>query len=336
MRHEAGHPAPRTAGTALGGSVPGRVLVCIPTYEERENLPDTLTRLRAAVPEADVLVIDDASPDGTGEIADRLAATDPSVHVLHRAGKAGLGAAYVAGFAWGLGRGYDVLVEMDADGSHLPEELPRLLAALHGADVVLGSRWMPGGEVRNWPRSRLALSRGGNIYVRTALDMPLSDATGGFRAYRASVLRSLALDSVASQGYCFQVDVVWQAWRGGWRVVEVPITFIERERGQSKMSRDIVAEALWRVTWWGIRSRRSRVRLPPRTDSSAGLPDFTPVAGHSAATATMPLASGERRAAPPLDRPAAAQLDRPAAAQLDRPAAAPLDRPADAVRTSGH
>jgi hypothetical protein len=265
-----------------------------------------------------------------------MAAADPSVHVLHRAGKAGLGAAYVAGFAWGLGRGYDVLVEMDADGSHLPEELPRLLAALYGADVVLGSRWMPGGEVRNWPRSRLALSRGGNIYVRTALDMPLSDATGGFRAYRASVLRSLALDSVASQGFCFQVDVVWQAWRGGWRVVEVPITFIERERGQSKMSRDIVAEALWRVTWWGIRSRRSRVRLPPRTDSPAGLPDFTAVAGHSAATATMPLASGERRAAAQLDRPAAAQLDRPAAAQLDRPAAAQLDRPAAAVRTSGH
>jgi GT2 family glycosyltransferase len=270
------------------------VLVCIPTYDERENLPGTLSRLRAAVPEADVLVIDDASPDGTGDIADRMAADDPAVHVLHRAGKAGLGAAYVAGFAWGLERGYDVLVEMDADGSHTPEELPRLLAALHGADVVLGSRWMPGGEVRNWPRSRLALSRGGNVYVRTALGMPLTDATGGFRAYRASVLRGLALETVASQGYCFQVDVVWQAWRRGCRVVEVPITFVERERGQSKMSRDIVAEALWRVTWWGIRSRRSRVPLPARTDSSSSQPDITPATIGSASTATMPLASGER------------------------------------------
>jgi glycosyltransferase involved in cell wall biosynthesis len=258
-----------------------RVLVCIPTYDERDNLPETLRRLRQAVPEADVLVIDDASPDGTGVIAEELAATDPQVQVLHRAGKAGLGAAYVAGFAWGLDRGYEVLVEMDADGSHLPEELPRLLAALHDADVVLGSRWMPGGEVRNWPRSRLVLSRGGNAYVRAALGMPLTDATGGFRAYRAEVLRSLALGTVSSQGYCFQVDLVWQAWRAGRRVIEVPITFVERARGKSKMSRDIVAEALWRVTWWGVTSRRghSSARRPTSSARAVRLPlpvGFTP------------------------------------------------------------
>jgi glycosyltransferase involved in cell wall biosynthesis len=260
-----------------------RILVCIPTYDERDNLPGTLRRLRKAVPEADVLVIDDASPDGTGEIADELAAADPQISVLHRAGKAGLGAAYVAAFHWGLERGYDVLVEMDADGSHTPEELPRLLSALHEADVVLGSRWMPGGEVRNWPKSRLALSRGGNAYVRMALSMPLSDATGGFRAYRAPVLRSLALDAVSSQGYCFQVDLVWQAWRQGRRIVEVPITFVERELGQSKMSRDIVAEALWRVTWWGLRSRRGRassIRYP----APAAIPT-----SEERTTLTMPL-----------------------------------------------
>jgi len=242
-----------------------RVLVCIPTYNERENLPVTLGRVRAAVPEADVLVVDDQSPDGTGELADALAAADPSVHVLHGRPKAGLGVAYVSAFGWGIERGYDALVEMDADGSHQPEELPRLLAALRSADVVLGSRWVNGGQVRNWPRSRLLLSRGGNAYVRAVLRMPLSDATGGFRVYRAEVLRSLALSEVASQGYCFQVDLVWQAWRAGARVVEVPITFVERTEGESKMSRQIVLEALWRVTWWGLRQGRtaspSRSRL---------------------------------------------------------------------------
>ncbi len=234
-----------------------RVLVCIPTYNERLNLPLTLGRLRAAVPEADVLVVDDRSPDGTGELAEELAAADPCVHVLHGRSKTGLGVAYVSAFGWGLERGYDVLVEMDADGSHQPEELPRLLAALQSADVVLGSRWVAGGQVRNWPRSRLLLSRGGNAYVRTMLRMPLADATGGFRAYRAEVLRSLELSTVSSQGYCFQVDLVWQAWRSGARVVEVPITFVERTQGESKMSRQIVLEALWRVTWWGLASRRT-------------------------------------------------------------------------------
>ena len=237
---------------------PGRVLVCIPTYDEVLNVEWIVGRVRAAAPEVDVLVVDDASPDGTGEVADRLAAADPRVFVLHRAGKEGLGAAYIAAFAWARERGYDVAVEMDADGSHQPEELPRLLAALRSADVVLGSRWVPGGEVRNWPTSRRLLSRGGNTYTRVALGLPLRDATGGYRAYRMPVLDVLPLGQVASQGYCFQVDLAWQAWLAGFRVVEVPITFVERERGQSKMSRAIVAEALWRVTWWALRSRRAR------------------------------------------------------------------------------
>jgi glycosyltransferase involved in cell wall biosynthesis len=231
------------------------VLVCAPTYNEIATLPQVLARLRLAVPEADVLVVDDASPDGTGKVADEIAAGDPAVHVLHRGEKAGLGAAYVAGFRWGLARGYDVLVEMDADGSHQPEELPRLLSALRGADVVLGSRYVPGGELRGWPRSREVLSRGGNTYTRLALGLPLQDATGGFRAYRGEVLGSLGLEGVHSQGYCFQVDLVWRAWRAGFRVVEVPITFVERAEGTSKMSRAIVAEALWRVTQWGLTSR---------------------------------------------------------------------------------
>jgi dolichol-phosphate mannosyltransferase len=235
----------------------GRVLVIVPTYDEAENLEGVITRLRAAVPEAHVLVADDASPDGTGRIADRLAAADDHVHVLHRPGKAGLGAAYLAGFRWGSDRGFDVLVEMDADGSHRPEELPRLLDALRDADLVLGSRWVPGGRVLNWPRSRMVLSRGGNTYVRVALGLPLRDATGGFRAFRRSTLDKLALDDVASQGYCFQVDLAWRALQHGNRVVEVPITFVERERGISKMNGAIVREALWRVSAWAV-ARRAR------------------------------------------------------------------------------
>ncbi len=239
-------------------STVGRVLVVVPTYDEVENLPLITRRLRTAVPTADLLVVDDNSPDGTGELADGLAAADPSVHVLHRAGKQGLGAAYLAGFAWAREHGYDVVVEMDADGSHAPEQLPRLLAALEDADLVLGSRWVAGGEVVNWPRSREVLSRGGNLWTRVALGLPLKDATGGFRAYRREVLDKVATPAVASQGYCFQVDLAWQTWRAGYRVVEVPITFVERELGTSKMSRAIVLEALWRVTLWGVTSRRSR------------------------------------------------------------------------------
>lgn len=238
----------------------GSVLVIVPTYNERDNLEIIAGRLHTAVPSADLLVVDDNSPDGTGELADGLAAREDWVHVLHRTAKEGLGAAYLAGFAWARDKGYDVVVEMDADGSHAPEQLPRLLAALESADLVLGSRWVDGGEVKNWPRSRELLSRGGNAYTRVMLGLPLRDATGGYRAYRRSVLDPLLDGGVASQGYCFQVDLAWQVWRAGHRVVEIPITFVERERGESKMSRAIVAEALWRVTVWGLTSRRSRRR----------------------------------------------------------------------------
>jgi len=239
----------------------GPVLVIVPTYNERENLDLIAGRLHAAVPAAHLLVVDDNSPDGTGKIADELAEREDWVHVLHRSGKQGLGAAYVAGFGWAKEHGYDVVVEMDADGSHAPEQLPRLLAALENADLVLGSRWVDGGEVVNWPKSREILSRGGNLWTRLALGLPLRDATGGFRAYRRAVLEEVLARDVASQGYCFQVDLAWQIWQAGHRVVEVPITFVERERGESKMSRAIVLEALWRVTLWGITSRRSRRRL---------------------------------------------------------------------------
>ena len=242
-----------------------RVLVVVPTYEERENLPLTLGRIRAAVPSAHVLVADDASPDGTGEVADTWATRDDHVHVLHRPGKAGLGAAYIDGFRWGLAHGYDVLVEMDADGSHQPEQLPSLLERIaDGADLALGSRWVAGGSVVNWPRHREVLSRGGNLYARVALGVPLRDATGGYRAFRATALEKLGMDDVQSQGYCFQVDLAWRAVQAGLRVDEVPITFVEREFGTSKMSQTIVVEALVRVTQWGVRNRWDHVRSQAR------------------------------------------------------------------------
>ena len=235
--------------------MPGGVLVIIPTYNESESLPGVISRVRAAAPEVHILVADDNSPDGTGEIADAIAADDGQVHVLHRQGKEGLGKAYLAGFAWGLERGYDVLVEMDADGSHRPEELPRLLEQVNHADVVLGSRWVPGGSVVNWPASRRALSQGGSLYTRMALGIPTRDATGGYRAYRADALRALDLDSVDSNGYCFQIDLLWRALQRGMVVREVPITFVEREAGTSKMSGRIVREALVNVARWGAAHR---------------------------------------------------------------------------------
>ena len=236
----------------------GPILVVIPTYNEILNVRSIVGRVRSAAPEVHILIADDSSPDGTGEAADELAAVDDHVHVMHRSGKEGLGAAYLAGFAWALDRGYEVVVEMDADGSHQPEQLPRLLARLRDADLVLGSRYVPGGEVRNWPRSREVLSRGGNLYTRLALGIPLRDATGGYRAFRASTLRALPLQDVQSQGYCFQVDLAWRTFQHGLRVAEVPITFVEREAGVSKMSRRIVIEALWRVTVWGTSARFGR------------------------------------------------------------------------------
>ena len=235
------------------------VLVVVPTYDERDNLTELLQRLHAVLPAADVLVVDDNSPDGTGELAAKLAADDPRLHVLHRPGKQGLGVAYLAGYGWGLERAYTVFVQMDADLSHLPEQVPDLLSALHGpageADVVLGTRWMPGGYVVNWPAYREWLSRGGNAYTRILLGLPLRDATGGFRAFRRSTLETLSLHEVASAGYCFQVDLARRAVRSGCTVAEVPITFVERVSGYSKMSGPVVRESLVRITSWGLSHR---------------------------------------------------------------------------------
>jgi dolichol-phosphate mannosyltransferase len=235
------------------------VLTVIPTYNEIDNLAAIVDRV-LAVGVSDVLVVDDSSPDGTGDLAERLAQQHPSVHVLHRTTKDGLGRAYLAGFAWGRERGYDVLVEMDADGSHEPESLPTMLAELVSADLVLGSRWVPGGRVVNWPIHRKVLSLGGNIYARLALGIDVRDATGGYRAYRTSALETIGLEGVASQGYCFQLDLLWRGLEKGLRVVEVPITFVERAHGVSKMSGNIVRESLWNVTAWGLRRRATAVR----------------------------------------------------------------------------
>jgi dolichol-phosphate mannosyltransferase len=274
------------------------VLVIIPTYNEADNVGPIVSRVRAAVPEAHVLVADDNSPDGTGKLADELAAEDEQVHVMHRQGKEGLGAAYLAGFRWGLERGYGVLVEMDADGSHQPEELPRLLTALKGADLVLGSRWIAGGRVVNWPKHREILSRGGSRYSRLMLDVPLRDVTGGYRAFRRETLEGLGMEEVASQGYCFQVDLAWRAVKAGFHVVEVPITFVERERGDSKMSRNIVAEALLRVTAWGVSSRVESV-LGRDSRDVRGTATARPAPGHEAgAEASASAADGAPGPAP--------------------------------------
>ena len=233
--------------------------VVVITYNDAARLPRAVRSvLGQSLRDLEVIIADDASPDGTGALADRMARADGHLHVLHRGAKQGLGAAYVAGFGWAVERGYAAVAEMDADGSHAPEELPRLLDAARDADVVIGSRWTTGGRVVNWPLRRRLLSRLGNLYTRLALGMPLSDATGGFRVYRVSALRRLDLPSVASQGYAFQVELSWRAHRAGLRTVEVPITFVERERGTSKMSPVIVGEALWRVTLWSVLDRRRR------------------------------------------------------------------------------
>lgn len=235
-------------------------LVIIPTYNEIDNIESIVDRVLAAV-DADILIVDDASPDGTGELADALAERHPEVAVLHRTEKDGLGGAYLAGFAWGLERDYWALVEMDADGSHRPEELPRLLEQLIDHDLVLGSRWVPGGKVVNWSRHREILSRGGNLYARLALGIDVRDSTGGYRVFSAAALRRIDLFDVASQGYCFQVDLLWRALERGLRVVEVPITFVERVHGESKMSGAIVTESLTLVTWWGLRRRLAGIAL---------------------------------------------------------------------------
>ena len=237
-----------------------RTLVVVPTYNERENIAEITARVLRSAPGVDVLVVDDNSPDGTGALASALASGHDRINVLHRAGKEGLGAAYRAGFSWGLERGYERLVEMDADGSHQPEQLERLLAALNEADLVLGSRWVHGGSVVNWPLRRKLLSQGGSLYARMALGLPVRDITGGFRAFTADALREIGYLDVLSQGYCFQIDMLWRAYSSGLRISEVPITFVERVHGESKMSSGIVREAILRVTLWGLRSLPARLR----------------------------------------------------------------------------
>lgn len=236
-----------------------RVLVIIPTYNEIENIDAITPRLRQSVPTADLLVVDDNSPDGTGRRAAELAASDPHVHVLHRQGKEGLSAAYIAGMNWGLDHGYDVIVEFDADGSHQPEELPRVLAGLADADMVKGSRWVTGGSVVNWPLSRELLSRGGSLWTRLMLGIPVKDITGGLNAFRADCLRTI-LPLVEARGFGIQRDLTWHAHQQGFRIVEVPIEFVERERGDSKMGSDVVIEALKKTTQMGIEHRGGQVR----------------------------------------------------------------------------
>ncbi|WP_431709292.1 polyprenol monophosphomannose synthase [Glutamicibacter uratoxydans] len=242
-----------------------RVITIIPTYNELESLPITVGRLRQAVPEVDVLIADDNSPDGTGELADKLAADDPKIHVMHRKGKEGLGAAYIAGFRWALERDYDVIVEMDADGSHMPEQLPRLLeASARGADLVIGSRWVKGGEVVNWPLSRKIISRCGSFYSRTLLGLPLKDITAGYRAFKRETLEAIDFDAIESRGYGFQVDMTFRVARLGKKIVEVPVTFVERELGVSKMSGNIVLEAMLNVTRWGLTARWQKLTAKKR------------------------------------------------------------------------
>ena len=233
----------------------GRVLIVMPTYNERQNLEIIVGRIREAVPDADLLVVDDNSPDGTGDLADKLGEVDQSVQVMHRTEKAGLGRAYVAGFTWALENGYDLIVEMDADGSHRPEDLPKLLAVSAQADAVIGSRYVPGGTVVNWPKSREFLSKGANLYNRIMLGVQVKDATGGFRVYRAATLRRIDLNGIESAGYCFQIDMTLRVLQAGMTITEVPITFVERERGASKMSRTVIFEAFGRVARWGIGAR---------------------------------------------------------------------------------
>lgn len=241
-----------------------KTLVIIPTFNERENLPGVIARLRSAEPEVDVLVVDDSSPDGTGDVADELAAAPEAgghIHVLHREGKGGLWGAYRAGFAWGLERDYEVLCEMDADGSHAPEQLRRLLDAVdNGAELVIGSRYIKGGSTVNWPASRKVLSRGGNLYISALLGAGINDITAGYRAFRREVLETLDLEAIGKEAYLFQTEIGWLAVREGFHVVEVPITFTEREYGESKMSGSFITDSLTAVTKWGVKHRAGQLR----------------------------------------------------------------------------
>ncbi|HEX2029311.1 MAG TPA: polyprenol monophosphomannose synthase [Nitriliruptorales bacterium] len=247
-----------------------RTLVITPTYNERASIEEVVARVLAGPVQVDLLVVDDGSPDGTGQVADRLAAAHPEVHVLHRARKQGLGSAYRAGFRWGLARDYRVFVEMDADLSHDPATLPDLVAATHHADLVVGSRYVDGGATRNWPWHRRLLSRWGNLYVQMVTGVPVRDATSGYRAFQRAVLEELDVESLRSEGYSFQLETVLRAWREGFVLSEVPITFVERSSGTSKISRAIVLEAVWRVLLWGLRGPRRGGRVHRRSVVTAG------------------------------------------------------------------
>jgi dolichol-phosphate mannosyltransferase len=231
--------------------VPERGLVVVPTYNERANLQQIAPLILQQDPRIELLVVDDSSPDGTGQIADELAAADPRVHVLHRATKEGLGKAYLAGFRWALDHGYDLIFEMDADFSHDPRFIPDFLRAIENADLVIGSRYKTGVNVINWPISRLLLSLGANQYARVLTGLPLADSTGGFKCFRRQVLEVIDFEQVRSNGYAFQIEMSFRAWKKGFRLVEIPIVFIDRVEGQSKMNKRIVREAIWMV--WGLR-----------------------------------------------------------------------------------
>jgi dolichol-phosphate mannosyltransferase len=246
-----------------------RTLVVLPTYNEAENIVEVLRRVREATPAAAILVVDDASPDGTAALVEEVASDIGDVRVLHREDKLGLGSAYRAGFAMGMNEGADILVEMDSDLSHDPEDLPPLLAAVsHGADLAIGSRYVPGGRIPNWSWRRRMLSRWGNRYAAGVLGLAVNDSTSGFRAYRATALKAIELSDVRAEGYGFQIEMTYRLVRRGGRVVEVPIAFVDRRRGQSKMSNRIVTEALALVTWWAVRDRVLR-RFGVRSSSRA-------------------------------------------------------------------
>jgi dolichol-phosphate mannosyltransferase len=238
-----------------------RTLVVIPTYNEAESVGALVEQVLAADRELEVLVVDDGSPDGTAGIVGKAMAEEPRLHLLERSAKEGLGAAYRAGFRWGLARGYDALVEIDADFSHPPDRLPALLGALEEADVAIGSRYVPGGRTVGWSPVRKAISKLGNAYVRLVIGLPVRDATAGYRAFRSEVLRALAVESSESNGYCFQIEMAHRAWQEGFQIAEVPITFTERVAGTSKMHRRIVVEALVRVTAWALTGGRRRARV---------------------------------------------------------------------------
>jgi dolichol-phosphate mannosyltransferase len=236
-----------------------RALVIVPTYNESENVTRIVPLILSQDPLLDVLVVDDNSPDGTGQLADELAAANPRVHVLHRAGKEGLGRAYLAGFRWALERDYEFIFEMDADFSHDPAHIPEFLAAIRTADLVLGSRYRDGKvTVVNWPMTRLMLSYGANIYARAVTGLRLGDGTGGFKCFRRRVLAAIPLDEVRSNGYAFQIEMSFRAWKRGFRIAEIPIVFHDRTEGESKMSKGIVREAIlmvWRLRWWALTGR---------------------------------------------------------------------------------